>query len=491
MKKLFVVLLILLLTSCSTTSKQSTVTAKESSTFAWSKCHRDFQCAVLTVPIDYSNKSLGNFEISVIRYRDPSQHNRLGSLVINPGGPGSSGVEYALNAEFIISPEVLERYDIIGFDPRGIGSSTPIHCLDAKEQDAYISSDPKPGNDAEFDQAIKDTQEFVNKCVAHTPNISHFSTQEAAHDMELLRIALGDKKLNYLGFSYGTYLGTLYAQQFPTHVGRFVLDGAIDPSISIDEQALVQATAFDKALSNFITDCHKQQDCTLPADATGQYFIDLFKKISIQPLKADNRLVTEGMVVTATAAALYDDVEGWPMLIMAINEARDGDGTTFAKLADAYNGRETDGSYISNENDANVVIDCLDWNRNKSNEQIRTNISKFAKAAPVLGPYIALSGITCNELNKVIGRAPNSSNQNTVQISKTATKVLIIGTTQDPATPYAWAKALHSYIHNSRLITLKAEGHTGYGRGSACTDDAVDSYLLTGIAPRKDLNCTQ
>ena len=199
-------------------------TTKDSSTLSWKTCHKDFQCATLKVPIDYTNKTAGTFDIAVIRYRDASQRNRLGSLVINPGGPGVSGVEYALNAQYIVNPSVLERYDIVGFDPRGIGSSTPINCLNAAEKDVLFASDPKPDNATEYAKAIRDTQSFVNKCVAKTKNLEHFSTFDAAHDMELLRQGLGDSKLNYLGFSYGTYLGTLYAQQFPNNVGKFVLD---------------------------------------------------------------------------------------------------------------------------------------------------------------------------------------------------------------------------------------------------------------------------
>ena len=485
------------LTGCSSTTKASFPDApNDVSTLSWSACHGHFQCAVLKVPIDYSNESLGQFDIAVVRYRDPNQHNRIGSLVVNPGGPGVSGVQYALDAEYIVNPDVLERYDIVGFDPRGIGDSTPVSCLTAPEQDASFATDPKPDNDAEYAQALADTQSFVDKCVAKTPNLAHFSTQDAARDMELLRQGLGDKKLNYLGFSYGTYLGTLYAQQFPQNVGRFVLDGAVDPSLSIEEQTRVQAVAFDQALANFITDCPKHKNCPLPINATSQFFTDLFNKVSTQPLtissqqSTDPRHITEGLVVTGTAAALYDDVSGWPLLRTAITEALTGDGTTFAKLADAYNGRNTDGTYTNNENDANIVIECLDWQQSKSNDQIRASAAAYTKAAPVFGPYVAFSGITCNMLNKAIGRTQINTDQNSAQIKNTATPVLVIGTTQDPATPYAWAKRLSGYIAGSHLITLKGEGHTGYGRGSACTDDAVDKYLTTGTSPTKNLICT-
>lgn len=451
----------------------------------------------MKVPIDYNDASLGEFDIAVLRYRDPNQHDRIGSLVVNPGGPGVSGIEYALDAEFLLNPEILERYDIVGFDPRGVGQSTAIQCLNASEQDALLSSDPKPDNDAEFAQSITETQSYIDECVAKVPHLAHFSTRDAAHDMELLRQSLGDAKLNYIGFSYGTYLGTLYAQEFPQKVGRFVLDGAINPSISMEQQSLVQAIGFDKALSNFVDDCFQNKDCPLPSDATPQFFIDLFSKVSDQPLttteksSGQTRQVTEGLVVTGTAAALYDDASGWPLLRTAITQALLGDGTGFARLADGYSGRKNDGTYKDNQNDANIIINCLDWQEYRDNKGIRLASAKFAKAAPVFGPYVAFTGITCNILNRAINRTMITSDQNTAQIRNTATPVLIIGTTQDPATPYAWAKALATYIKGSRLITLRGEGHTGYGRGSACTDNAVDTYLTTGVIPAQNMTCTQ
>jgi pimeloyl-ACP methyl ester carboxylesterase len=479
-KALFLVLISLLLTSCSSTAQESFPQAdNDVSTLEWSNCYDTFQCATLKVPIDYSNESLGQFDIAVVRYRDPNQHDRIGSLVINPGGPGVSGVDYALNAQYVVNPDVLERYDIVGFDPRGVGSSTPISCLNDAEQEATLISDPRPDNAAEFAQALIDTQDFVDKCIARTPHIAHFSTQEAAYDMEQLRQGLGDERLNYLGFSYGSYLGTLYAQTFPQFVGRFVLDGAIDPNITIEEQTRVQAVAFDKALENFMVDCPLYKDCPLPKNATPAFFTDLFNKVSQQPLMVGTRKITEGLVVTGTASALYDDETGWPSLRTAISQALTGDGTKYAELADTYNSRNEDGTYQNNENDANIVIECLDWRQRQSNDEIKAKAASYKKSAPVFGPYVAYGGITCNLLNQTLNRTPANNNKD-AQIKNTATPVLVIGTTQDPATPYAWAKALSKYIVGSHLLTLEAEGHTGYGRVSACIDDAVDMYLVTG-----------
>ena len=446
----------------------------------------------MTLPIDYQDASIGTFDMAVIRFRDANQHDRLGSLVVNPGGPGVSGIEYALNAQYVIDPDVLDRYDIVGFDPRGIGKSSPIHCLDDAQQDASFSGDAKPDNQDEFNTLVNDAQTFAANCVAKTNYLASFTTENTARDMEQLRIALGDSQLNYMGFSYGTYLGTKYAQQFPTTVGRFVLDGAIDPTLDVYQQNLVQAQAFDKALANFTADCLRRTSCPLPKTADAQFFADFFTKLAQAPLtsqESPDRPVTQSLVVTGAASALYDNQVGWPMLRTAFEEANNGDGTTFLKLADAYSGRNLDGTYMDNQNDANIVIDCLDWYQTRSNEGVQTHAADFAAAAPVFGPYVAFSGVVCNSINEVLN-IPMSTDQNTVRIEKTATPVLIIGTTQDPATPYAWAKALSNYIVGSRLITLKGEGHTGYGRGSTCTDAAVDAYLITGKAPAKSLVCT-
>ena len=209
---LFIVALISVTACAAPSSNPSTTSINKISKLVWETCNGNFECATLKVPIDYSDAALGQFDIAVIRYRDPGQHDRIGSLVINPGGPGVSGIEYARSAQYILGPDVLERYDIVGFDPRGVGASTPIHCLSAAEQDVLIASNPKPDNEAERAQALIETQSFIDKRVAKTINLAHFSTADAARDMELLCQGLGDEKLNYMGFSCGTYLGTLYAQ---------------------------------------------------------------------------------------------------------------------------------------------------------------------------------------------------------------------------------------------------------------------------------------
>jgi len=515
-----------------TSNTPTTLIAYQTQKLAWKTCNDNFQCSTLRVPIDYSNLKTGSFNIGVLRYKAANQKSRIGSLVINPGGPGASGVDYALAAEYIFSPDILDKYDVVGFDPRGVGKSAPIHCLSDKETDASYSADSKPDNPAELKAYLANAKSYVASCQAHTPNMMHYSTMDAARDMDVLRAALGDSKLNYVGKSYGTYLGTLYAKLFPGSVGRVVLDGAINPNASSRDQNLVQAVGFDHALNAFIADCLARRDCPLsstsgiqtlstsynnqskpaviqsvvalhsavtPAQITAgaAQFIALFKSTSLRPLTSrSRRAVTESLVVLGTASALYDNTSGWPQLRTALREAKSGNGTTFLALADQYSQRNPNGTYANNEADAALVIDCLDWHDTRTLVQVQSDAKMFATQAPVFGPYLAYNALSCQYFPSAGSTpsgsftAPKAPTPSTNIATINTTPIIIVGTTRDPATPYQWAVALHKIIQNSRLISLSADGHTGQGRGSDCVDSAVDKYLLTGVIPAKDLACS-
>ncbi len=492
--------LALLISGCasSVTVKEplSDLAEYENQKLDWAACYDDFECTDLLVPINYADLTVGTFELSVLRYKAQDPQNRIGSLIVNPGGPGGSGVDYAYNAEYIFDPDVLDRFDIVGFDPRGVDRSAPIKCFNDEETDASYAADAKPDNEAELTAAMADAKDFIDKCQSSNEYLTHYSTAESARDMDILRAALGDKKLNYLGKSYGTYLGTLYAQFFPDKVGRMVLDGAVDPNISILEQNISQAKGFDDALAAFITNCIKEDDCPLSKDkeeATEQ-IISIFTSAATNPLprktkvKNDDRAATESLIVLGSASALYDDTDGWPKLRAAIAEGLRGYGDTFLELADQYTERGPDGKYTSNTLDSGAIIDCLDWPDTRTIDQIKTDAARFTEAAPIFGPYLAYTNIACKYLT-----APTKDKftraTNKIASIKTA-PILVIGTTGDPATPYEWAVGLNKIFTSSKLITLKADGHTGQGRGSGCVDNAVDAYLLEGKSPKKNLDCT-
>jgi pimeloyl-ACP methyl ester carboxylesterase len=458
----------------------------------WSSCYDYFDCAELRVPIDYEDLSVGTFRISVLRSAAKDQDKRLGSIVVNPGGPGGSGVDYAYNADYIFSPDITDVYDVVGFDPRGVAMSEPIFCFTPDELDKNLASDSKPDNDAEIAATLEDSEAFAEKCAENTDYLEHFTTYETARDMDILRAALGETKLNYVGKSYGTYLGTLYADIFPNNVGRFVLDGAVDPNIPMKDQNLSQAMGFDGALKAFVKDCMTQSDCPFtgtPAQAQATIIATLQAAATDplpqeNPADGDDRMITESLILVGMASSLYDDVDGWPKLRQAFTESAENYGDTFLQLADEYSGRNPDGTFRSNDFDSGAVIDCLDWRDNRTLDQYKADAKEFATKAPVFGPYIAFAGVHCQFFPQPsTQRAPN-----TLTEIKTA-PIIVIGTIRDPATPYAWSVSLAKIFTGSRLISLDADGHTGHSRGSACVDDAVDAFLLKGTLPAANLSC--
>ena len=450
----------------------------------WQNCYENYQCADLLVPIDYTNLKTGTFNISVLKYPTTNKK-KLGSLIVNPGGPGGSGVDYAYAAEYLFSPAILNAYDIVGFDPRGVSRSEPIICLTDKELDANYASEAKPDNEKEFAQTLIDLKNFIQQCEEKNEHLTSFSTANAARDMDILRQAVGDKQLNYMGKSYGTFLGTLYAQFFPDKVGRMVLDGAVDPTISNFQQSLTQAIGFDKAFAAFAADCNKKTDCLLPEDkdAVIEFMKQLFVQAEKEPIKtkSNNRVLSESLMVLGTASALYDSATGWPDLRTAIAEAKDGEGDTFLKLADEYTGRLEDGSYRSNEFDSAAIIDCLDFKDKRSIEDMKKDAQTFSENAPLFGPYLTYSGLGCKYL-----ATPKTTQ---IQATRTASRIVIIGTTGDPATPYQWAQGLNKIMTNSVLISLTGEGHTGQGQGNTCVDLYVDRYLISGSAKSSKVIC--
>ena len=491
LKKVAVLLASLLfLTSCAATEPEplSSLSQYETQELKWRDCYGNYQCSSLLVPIDYADLSQGAFTLALLRFQALDQDRRIGSLVVNPGGPGSSGVDYAYNAEYIVSPEILERFDIVGFDPRGVGDSAAIKCLSDAETDASFAADPKPDDEAEFALFISDARDYFAKCSENTKHLINYSTLNSARDLEVLRAVLGDEKLNFLGKSYGTYLGTLFAELFPESVGRFVLDGAVDPNSSNREAVLGQAIGFESALNAFISNCLKSSSCALTGDlqSARTQVINLLAKTAITPLESKSgREVTEGLVLLGIASALYDSESGWPVLRDAFKEATLGTGTSFLTLADQYAGRQENGSYLSNENDALQVISCLDQNELETVSVFKKGVAEFSDRAPIFGPYLAYAGLACRYL-------PNLGRVEQIEIESINTKpILVIGTTRDPATPYKWAQSLAKIFSSALLITLDGDGHTGHGRGSTCVDSAVDRYLLTGITPKSELFCAK
>lgn len=460
-------------TNAATTSAQPTLATFQSQKLNWKSCGSDLQCTTFKVPMDYAAIDSHTFTLSVTRHLADKKQ-RIGTLFVNPGGPGGSAFAYAQAATQIVSKQIVQRYDILGFDPRGIGQSQPTRCLTDKEEDSYISADTSVNNKQDLNTLLSAAKYFAAQCALKTgPKIGHYGSLEAAKDMNLLRQLLNEPKLNYLGKSYGTFLGTLYAALFPQYVGKFVLDGAIDPNATNAQQNLIQAKGFDTALLDYMrkTKTFSQQD-----------ILKLLSSLRSKPLTLPNgRKLTASIAIIGIASTLYDNALGWPNLTKALDAAiNKQDARPLIDLADSYNMRDANGHY-STENDMAQIISCLDLSEPRSVAQMTADGAQMKKVAPVFGPYLTYAGLTCKYWHHPASVKP------TMKTIKTS-PVIIIGVTKDPATPYSWAQKLNAIFTGSTLITFNGEGHTGHNRGSSCVDNRVDSYLLGGAAG-SNLSC--
>jgi pimeloyl-ACP methyl ester carboxylesterase len=454
----------------------------------WTACDSGFQCSELNVPLDYAHPSGTTIKLAVIRKQAPDQAHRLGSLVVNPGGPGGSGLTYATSGN-VADPKVLARYDLVGFDPRGVGKSSPVSCLTDSQMDKFVDTPPDPDTPAELSHVEQESKLFAQQCAEKSGALlPHVGTVDAARDLDVLRAALGDRKLTYLGKSYGTFLGATYAQEFPKNVGRFVLDGAIDPSLTAEQENLAQAAAFDKELHLFLADCVKQPDCPFHTTDPNAAFTQLktwVDGLQAHPITGDGtRKVDEAYAMTGISVAMYDQ-GWWPDLRIALANGFRGDGSTLLRMADVYNDRQN-GHYVDNEVAANYAVNCVDHPDEASSvAQIQSDLPAFEKAAPFFGAMVDWSSLPC-----AFWKAAPTDTAHAIN-AKGAAPILVVGTTNDPATPYPWAQHLAAQLSGARLLTMNGAGHTAYLRGSTCIDSAVNAYFVSGTLPAPGTVCQQ
>jgi pimeloyl-ACP methyl ester carboxylesterase len=454
----------------------------------WKACEKSYQCGKLTVPLNYADPSGATIQLAIIRKPATDQAQRIGSLVVNPGGPGGSGVSYATSGD-VLDSALSARYDLVGFDPRGVGQSDPVQCLTDSQMDQFVDTPSSPGSAAEVSKVEQEDQYFAQQCGAKSGALlAHVGTVDAARDMDVLRAALGDEKLNYLGKSYGTLLGATYAEEFPQRVGKLVLDGAIDPNLTAAQQNLTQAAAFDKEMRLFLADCVKQSDCPLDTTDPNAAFSKLQSWVAgldAHPITGDGtRMLDEAYALTGISVAMYDQA-WWPTLREALGTAFKGNGATLLAMADAYNDREN-GHYIDNEIAANYAVNCVDHpDEATSVAQIQASLPAFEKQAPFFGPMVDWSSLPC-----AYWKAAPTDSPHTIAARGSA-PILVVGTTNDPATPYAWAQNLAKELASGRLLTMNGDGHTAYRRGSTCIDTAVDGYFLSGALPASGTVCQQ
>ncbi|KUN09917.1 proteinase [Streptomyces yokosukanensis] len=461
----------------------------------WRSCGvPGFQCATMKAPLDYDNPGSGDVRLAVARKKATGKGKPLGSLLVNPGGPGGSAVSYLQSYAGIGYPaDIRARYDMVAVDPRGVARSEPVECLDGRRMDAYTQTDLTPDDQKERNALVAADKTFAESCGAHSARLlRHVSTVEAARDMDILRAALGDRKLNYVGASYGTFLGSTYAGLFPDRVGRVVLDGAMDPSLGARRMTLDQTAGFETAFQAFAKDCVRHTDCSLggkgatPAQV-GDHLKAFYRTLDQHPVPtgdADGRKLSEALATTGVIAAMYDQAE-WEQLREALGSAmKKNDGAGLLALSDSYYERDADGHY-SNLMMANAAVNCLDLPPAfTSPEEVQKALPTFEKASPVFGDGLAWAALNCAYWPVKATGEPHRIE------AKGAAPIVVVGTTRDPATPYRWAQSLAHQLSSARLLTYAGDGHTAYGRGSSCIDTSINSYLLQDTSPSAGKRCS-
>lgn len=467
-------------------STPPTTNAVSSEKIIWSPCLDDpagkSECGQLAVPFDYDDPNVGSFTLFLTRLPATDGANKIGSMLVNPGGPGFGGSSVAKDAQYYFSSELLDRFDIIGWDPRGTGKSTPaINCID--EYDEYFGIDSTPETPDEKQAIIDASQKLNDECVKRSGEIlPYISTQATARDMDSIRRALGEEKITYFGFSYGSELGATWATMFPKTVRAAVLDGASDPNATSLDQGLAQAKGFEKQLDAFLANCSKRVSCAFHSNGDAAAALDeLIIEIDKAPIvvEANRTPVTQGVMYTALAQAMYSD-SLWPQLERALADAVDGDGAGLLGLYDEYYQRNPGGTY-GNELEAFLAISCLDDPGPTSVAAVDEQIPVFIKAAKRFGASFAY-GYSC-------ALWPVPPVKRLEITGKGAGPIIVIGTTGDPATPIESSRKAAKALEGGVFLTVTAEQHTGYGL-NPCVVSTVDRYLIDLKVPPANKVCS-
>jgi pimeloyl-ACP methyl ester carboxylesterase len=456
-----------------------------SPSLVWTRCHGDAQCARLPVPLDDTVLDSPTIELGLVRYRALDPEHRIGALLVNPGGPGASAVDYVTAVAQSMPQELQDRFDIVGFDPRGVGESAPVDCTD--DLDPFFGVEWAPDNEQERAALLDEMGSFVRACERTQSTIlPYLETERVARDMDRIRIALGEPKLTYLGYSYGTYLGTWYAEQFPRRVRALVLDGPVDPALDALSVQVQQAVGFERSLDAFLEDCSEQTSCAFHRDGRSeQAYDELRARIGAAPLMVDGNGETRSLNGTlfdiGVSSVLYEGRVSWPDLAKALDAAERGDGQDLLFYADLYSGRSDGGTYDDGE-EAFIAIGCADGPPVGNVAGMRSIEDAAAKAAPRLGRSIVNGSLAC-------ALWPIEAPPARALHARGAPPLLVIGARHDPATPFAWAKGLASELDSGRLVSVRSARHTSFDSGNACVDDLVVRYLVDLTAPTRVAHC--
>jgi pimeloyl-ACP methyl ester carboxylesterase len=466
--------------------------AGAASSLRWRRCADGFECASLPAPVDYAAPDGETVDVALIRAKARAPKQRIGTLVVNFGGPGDAGTETLPLALETIPGSVRDRFDIVSLDPRGTGQTRPIDCIDDRTTDQLVTEDPTPDDLDELERFYTGTNSQVDvngACITkYGPWLAAVGTRNVARDVDRIRVALGEKRLNFLGYSYGTVLGAVYAQEFPSHVRTMVLDGAVDLSASPAAEERANAAGFEHALDEFLDWCAARRSCPFNSDGDPHAALEVIRnrfETGATLAVGDGRRAGASTFYLALLVALYDKTNGWPALAVGLERAMSGDGSVLQVLTDTFLGRDGDGHYNSLQ-EAIGIIRCADAPATyPSFPDYRATFDEFSRDYPILGPAVASSPAGCDS------RLPQPNDDAVLgDVRASGVKpVLIIGTTKDPATPYDGALDLQQRITGSRVLTFASTEHGAYGRGVACIDDAVDRYFITGRLPRAGTRC--
>lgn len=461
-----------------TGSSGASAAAGPAAALRWHSCDGRFRCSGMAVPVSYAHPQGTSLHLAVVELPATGPH-PLGDLVLNPGGPGASGVDFLEQSASSFPAGLRRVFNLVSFDPRGVERSDPVHCVGAAGIRRLVALDPAPADAAQVAKVVAAAKAFDAACAAHTSRLllENVGTRATVRDLDRLRAALGEAKLDYVGFSYGTYLGELYAKAYPGRVRAMVLDGAVDPALSTPAAELVQARGFESDLQAFFAWCPGSSTCRtlLPGGARkayGHLFARLAGgatiKASLQPRYGGIQQVTLGVAEAALVGSLYDKTT-WVDLARALQAGLRGDGSLLAAIAYAYEGLQANGTF-TNMVAANTAINCVDRPSPGSLSTYERLSRQMAKAAPDFGASEAWSSLACAYWpvapQGAVGpvHAPGSPT------------ILVVGSTGDPATPYAWAKAVTHQLDHAVLLTRSGPGHTAYF-SSRCIRSLVDRYL--------------
>lgn len=460
-------------------------------TVDWSPCsdNAKHECATMEVPVDYARPTGDRFTLALRKAPATDPSKRLGSLVINPGGPGGSGVQYAQYSSFAFSPAVRAAYDIVGFDPRGIGGSSPVGCLTNSDMDLLFNADPTPDSAAERAELLADVDGVSKRCAARGgERARHMSTAEVARDMDILRVLVGDEKLNFFGGSYGTFLGAVYADLFPAKSGRMVLDSALSPNQTEEQEMAYDIQGFESSIDAFIDWCVARSDCALGRDKAGarQKIVDLLDDVERDGLTTSKPGLTrigEGWVGFSIFMCLYSDTS-WPTLNKGLAQAFTGKGDILLAKGMSVVERSTSGAYAPTTYlQAMIPVRCADWPRASSDPSLAAAQAKAKRDHPLWARMTGELYDICRSW-PAAGRTPKGTT-----LAVGADPILVIGNERDPATPIGGTKQLAKDLASGVLLTSDHDGHGTYYAGNSCVDSAVDGYLLRGTAPADGTTC--